>query len=43
MIYKKVLGYEDVPLDYHAHMRKDIIRVVDGTTVVSVVDTMRST
>ena len=37
MIDNKVLVYEDVPLDDHAHLRKDIIRVVDGTIVVSVV------
>ena len=37
MIDNKVLGYEDVPLDDHAHLSKDIIHVVDGTMVVSVV------
>ena len=37
MIDNKVLGYEYVPLDDNAHLRKYIIRVVDGTMVVSVV------
>ena len=37
MIDNKVLGYEDVPLDDHAHLIKDIIRVVDETMMVYIV------
>ena len=36
-------GAEDVPLENHTNLRKDIIRVVDGTMVVSVVDMLSST
>ena len=43
MIDNKVLGYEDVPLDNHAHLSKDIISVVDGTMVVSVVGMLSRT
>ena len=37
MIYNKVLGYEDILLDCHARLSKDIICVIDGTMVVFVV------
>ena len=37
MIYNKVLGYEDILLDFHARLSKDIICVIDGTMVVFVV------
>ena len=43
MIDNKVLGYEDVPLDNHARLSKDIIRVVDGNMVVYVVGILSST
>ena len=36
MIDNKFLGFEDVPLDNHSHLSKDIIRVVDGTMMVSI-------
>ena len=42
-IDNKVLGYGDVPLDDHAHLRKDIIRVVDENMVVSVVGMLSRT
>ena len=33
----QLLPLQDVPLDYHAHLSKDVIHVVDGNMVVSVV------
>jgi hypothetical protein len=42
MANDKVLGDKDVPLDDHDHLSKDIIRLVDGTMVVSVVDVLSS-
>ena len=43
MIDNKVLGYEDFPIDDHAHLTKDIIHVVDGIVVVSVVGMLSRT
>ena len=43
MIDNKILRYEDVPPDDHTYLSKDIIHVVDGTMVVSVVGMLRST
>ena len=43
IIDNKVLGYEDIPLDDHAHLSKDIISVVDGTMVVYVVGMLSRT
>ena len=43
MIDKKVLGYEDVPLDNYARLSKDIIRLVDGTVVVYIVGMLTCT
>ena len=43
IIDEKVLGYEDVPLGDHAHLSKDIIRVIDGTIVLSVVGMLSRT
>ena len=37
IIDNKVLGYEDVPLGDHVHLSKYIIRLFDGTMVVSLV------
>ena len=43
IVNNKVLGYEDVPLDNHAHLSKDIIHVFDGTMVVYIVGMLRRT
>lgn len=43
MIYNKLLEYEDFPLDDHAYLSKDIIRVIDDTMGVSVVGMLIST
>ena len=43
MIDNKFLGFEDVPLDNHSHLSKDIIRVIDGTIVLSVVGMLSCT
>ena len=43
MIDNKVLGYEDFPIDDHTQLTKDIIHVVDGIVVVSVVGMLSRT
>ena len=43
IIDNKVLGYEYTPLDNNAHPRKDIILVVCGTMLVSIVSILSCT
>ena len=43
MIDNKVLGYEDFPIDDYAQLTKNIINVVDGIVVVSVVGILSRT
>ena len=43
MIDNKVLRYEDVPIDDHAHLGKYIIRIVNGSIVVYIVGMLSST